>query len=72
MALISFDNGTTFFGPEDADEIREGIEEVGWETIVERMDDETRERCNMESDATEEAEWLCDYLRMADWDLVIG
>jgi hypothetical protein len=36
------------------------------------MDDDARERCHMESDATDEAEWLADYLRMADEDLVIG
>ena len=72
MAQISFDNGVSFCNPEDVDGLRDGIACVGWDTIVERMDNETRERCHMKNDTTDEAEWLCDYLRMADEDLVIG
>ena len=85
MAQVSFDNGNTYLDPnDDYDEIafvvndkdEDGMtdqqREWWWEEIVNHMDDETRERCHAESDAETNAEWLCDYLRMADENLVIG
>jgi hypothetical protein len=72
MARISIDNGNSYIDHNEVAELREAIDYVGWDVIVEVMDDDVRERCHMESDATDEPEWLADYLRMADEDLVIG
>lgn len=72
MARISIDNGNSYIDHDEVAELREAIDYVGWDAIVNVMDDDARERCHIESDATDEALWLADYLRIADEDLVIG
>jgi sulfite reductase beta subunit-like hemoprotein len=71
-AEISFDNGNTYYGIEDVQEIAEEVERLGLDTIAAYMDGDTRERCHAESDAETDAEWVIDYLKMAGEDLIIG
>lgn len=72
MAEVSFDNGKNWFAPEETECLRAEIEQVGWDVVVSYMDDEAREKCHSVSDAEDDAEFLSDYLRMTDEDLIIG
>lgn len=65
MKTISIDNGHSTVTAAEA------IAAVAWETIVEKMDAETREKVHAEGPETEE-EFLRRYLEMAPYDIVIG
>ena len=70
---ISFDNGAHWM---DADEAIESINDpespINWETIVEYMDAETRERVHRELAPCSEIDFLTRYLDLAPADLIIG
>lgn len=66
MKQISIDNGATMTTPEQA------IAAMPWETIVQAMDDETRERVHAEIAPCDELAFLRCYLEQAPTDLVIG
>lgn len=67
---ISLNNGRTFT---DAREAMPAIEQRGlWETVVNLMDDETREKVCAELAPCSELEFLTRYLELAREDLVIG
>ena len=70
MSAISFDNGNTYMSAEEAmpEIVREGI----WESIIEMMDDATREAVHAELAPCTELEFLKRYLEIAPEDLVIG
>ena len=62
---ISVNNGHSFV------DARTAIETIGWDAIVNAMDDETREKVHEEGIETEE-EFLERYLEAAPHDIVIG
>ena len=66
MARISIDNGTNWISPESA------IEEIGLDTIVNYMDDDTREDAHAELAPCTDLEFLTRYLEIAPEDLIIG
>ena len=65
MKRISIDNGHNYIDP------REAVESISWETIVNYMDDETREAVHNEH-IDNEIEYLTRYLEIAPSDLIIG
>lgn len=65
MKRISIDNGHSFVTPEEA------VKAMPWETIVNLMDDETREAVNAEW-IDSEVEFLTRYLELAPDDLIVG
>lgn len=68
--LVSIDNGNTFHSSLAG---AAGIVVLGcFEQLVERMDDETRERVHAELAPCSEEEFLARYLELAPCDLVIG
>ena len=66
MKLISIDNGITHTTPDEA------IKAVGMDTIVNYMDDDTREAVHNELAPCSEIEFLSRYLDLAKDDLIIG
>jgi hypothetical protein len=66
MKRISIDNGTTHTTPDEA------IKAVGMDTIVNYMDDDTREAVHNELAPCSEIEFLSRYLELAKDDLIIG
>ena len=62
---ISIDNGHTFVTPAYA------VANMDWDTIVNAMDDETRESVHAEG-IEDKAEFLARYLELSDTDLIIG
>ena len=67
---ISLDNGRTFT---DAREAMPAIEQRGlWETVVNLMDDEAREKVCAELAPCTDLEFLTRYLELAPCDLIIG
>lgn len=66
MKRISVDNGYHFVDPAEA------IAAMDWDTIVNMMDDETREHVHDEIAPCTELEFLVKYLELADDDLIIG
>ena len=66
MKRISIDNGTNFVEPKEA------VSSIKWDTIVNYMDDETREKVHDEIAPCTELEFLTRYLELADDDLIIG
>ena len=70
MAEISLNNGNTYM---NAREAMPAIEQRGlWETVVNMMDDETREQVHTELAPCTELEFLKRYLELAPCDLIIG
>lgn len=70
MKYISIDNGANYNTASDI--IGEIMERELWDSIVQAMDDETRERVAAELPPCTEAEFLARYLELAEEDLVIG
>ena len=68
MARISIDNGFHYLY---IDENKDEIIRL-WDSIVEYMDDETREAVHMEIAPCTEIEFLKRYLEIASNDLIIG
>lgn len=68
--MISVDNGLTYKTAEEAwPEIKaNGL----WDSIVQLMDDDVRERVHATCASCDEMEFLVAYLAAADDDLVIG
>lgn len=66
MKNISIDNGYSTCT------VKEAIQKVDWDVIVNFMDDEIRERVHMEIAPCTEEEFLTRYLELAEHDLVIG
>ena len=73
---VSVDGGRTTLHPSDRDEIAAMLEEHPLDDLAPSMDDDARERTHLESEWTgtdgHDVDWLCDYLRRAPRDLVIG
>jgi hypothetical protein len=73
---VSVDGGRTTLYPSDRDDIAAMLEEHPLDDLAPFMDDDARERTHLESEWTgtdgHDADWLCDYLRRAPRDLVIG
>lgn len=71
--MLSIDNGATFYA---ASEIPEIMPEINarhlYRQIVNFMDDETREAVHMDLAPCTDAEFLAEYLRRANDDLIIG
>lgn len=65
-AKISLDNGRTFIGPEDA------ILQEEWAIITHYMDDATRESVHRDLAPCSPLEFLTEYLRRANCDLIIS
>lgn len=68
--LISLDNGRTYLTAEDA--MPEIMDFNLWDAVVMMMDDEIREAVHNSLAPCTEQEFLAEYLRRADNDLVIG
>lgn len=67
---ISLDNGLTFLSAAEA--IEEIMRKDLWETVVNYMNDEIRERVHGELGPCSEMEFLVRYLELAEDNLVIG
>lgn len=70
MKYISLDNGRTYLTAEEA--MPEIIERNLWDFIVNMMDDEIRESVHDDFAPCTEAEFLGEYLKRANDDLVVG
>lgn len=68
--LISLDNGHTYLTAEEA--MPEIMEYNLWDAVVMMMDDEIREAVSYSPAPCTEEEFLAEYLRRAEYDLVIG
>lgn len=66
MKKISIDNGTTYIEPAEA------IETIGMDAIVNVMDDDLREAVHADLAPCSDVEFLTEYLRRADDNLIIG
>jgi len=66
MANISVDNGNSYTTPAKA------IKAVGFDTIVNMMDDDTREDVHNKFAPCTDATFLREYLKRAKDDLIIG
>ena len=72
MAMLSTDNGLTFTDFTNLNEICEEIN-VYWEMIVNFMNDEIRETvCGIVDECSNNVDFLCEYLRLSNEDLIIG
>ena len=67
---ISLNNGSSYMSAEDA--MPEIIKRGLWETVVEFMDDETREAVHSELAPCTNLAFLRRYLELAPEDLIIG
>lgn len=68
--LISLDNGRTYLTADEA--MPEIMDYNLWDAVVMMMDDEIREAVHYSLAPCTEQEFLAEYLRRADNDLVIG
>lgn len=68
MSEISWNNGVTFG---DAEEFLAARPDL-WDAAVERMDDTTREQVAFDLAPCAKVEFLREYLRRAETDLIIG
>ena len=66
MKHISIDNGNSWTTPEEA------IATLGFDVIVNYMDDDTREAVHAELAPCTEVEFLREYLKRSPADLIIG
>lgn len=66
MKQISIDNGRSYIEPAEA------LEAISLSTIVEYMDDDTRETVHRELAPCTDLEFLRRYLELAPDDLIIG
>ena len=66
MKEISINNGHSFCEPAEA------LEEISLDTMLNYMDDDTREAVHNEISPCTDAEFLTRYLELAPDDLVIG
>lgn len=66
LKRISIDNGNTYCTAEEA------IDQIGIDTIVNYMDDDTRELVNYDMAPCADIDFLNEYLSRADDDLIIG
>lgn len=72
MAQISLDNGLTFYGPEDVQDINtEALSDL-WPQIVDHMQRDIREFVHDEIAPCTEKEFLHRYLERAGIDIIIG
>ena len=67
---ISLDNGHTYLTANEA--INEIMERNLWDAVVMMMDDDLREALHDRLSPCTEHQFLAEYLRLADYDLVIG
>ena len=67
---ISLDNGHTYLTANEA--INEIMERNLWDAVVMMMDDDLREALHDRLSPCAEHQFLAEYLRLADCDLVIG
>ncbi len=66
MVRISIDNGNSYITP------AETLDQMSLDTIVNYMDDDTREAVHAEIAPCTDLEFLTRYLDLAKYDLVIG
>ena len=66
MARISIDNGAHFV------DVEEAVAGADWDTIVNFMDDDTRETVHDELAPCSREDFLRRYLELAEDDLIIG
>nr|DAG48299.1 MAG TPA: hypothetical protein [Bacteriophage sp.] len=69
---LSVDNGTTYIAADEDDELQAAIDKVGWNTIVNFMDDDAREKAHRDVAPCTDLEFLKYYLEIAPYDIVIG
>lgn len=67
---ISLDNGNSYMSAEEAMPIIE--EQSLWDAVVEAMNDNAREAVHSEIAPCTNLQFLCRYLEVAPYDLVIG
>lgn len=70
MKKISLNNGRTYLPVKDA--IIQINEQNLWNTVVNMMDDDTREKVHFDFSPCTEEEFLNAYLSISDYDLIIG
>lgn len=66
MKQISINNGSSFVKPVEA------IKNIDWDVIVNAMDDEIRESVHFDIAPCTDLEFLEEYLKKANEDLIIG
>lgn len=66
MKKVSIDNGNTFVSPSEA------VKGMDWDTIVNYMDDDKREEVAFKFAPCADVEFLTEYLKIANDDLIIG
>ena len=70
---VSLDNGHTYFDAEETiDALENGDWGITWETLVNSMDDDAREKVSAELESCTRLEFLTQYLEIAPRDLIIG
>ena len=70
MKQISLNNGRSYMDASEA--MPEIMERNLWDTVVNLMDDDTREAVAYDMAPCSEEEFLSAYLKRADDDLIIG
>ena len=70
MKKISLDNGHSYMTAQEA--MPEITRRNMWDTVVNMMDDDTRETVHSELAPCTEVEFLTRYLELANDDLIIG
>ena len=66
MKHISIDNGHSYTT------VKEAITAVGMNVIAQMMDDEVREKVHATFSGTTDEEFVVEYLRISERDLIIG
>ena len=70
MKKISLDNGHSYMTAQEA--MPEITSRNMWDTVINMMDDDTREKVHSELVPCTEVEFLMRYLELANDDLIIG
>nr|DAQ95961.1 MAG TPA: hypothetical protein [Caudoviricetes sp.] len=71
-AYLSVDNGFSYIAADEDAELQAAIDKVGWNTIVNFMDDDAREKAHRDVAPCTDLEFLKYYLGIAPYDIVIG
>ena len=71
-AYLSVDNGFSYIAADEDAELQAAIDKVGWNTIVNFMDDDARVKAHYDVAPCTDLEFLKHYLEIAPCDLVIG